>query len=540
MDLARSAAPVAVAFVEADDAITMVIAAGPNEAGVESIDLSQGADAGPQVVIRTTEGDVVSNFRADGIGSTRFPDGSVVSTQPAGDGVDLLLNSELVSHFSAAELDAAQRQFDDDLADAISSNADEANENAMSLVDPLGLRSMARSVLGQEENPLEYFVDRPVRINASVTVGVQYLADDPVAFAEAAHFGIIHTQQGCELPVCSSGPIDGSAVRVTAVAETPPPTEARESIGIFASRERCEAFRGLNSDIASTLGWANFLAPAPYAAAAQRTTDLAVASRMNHIAAVLTVATFVAGQVFSKPASVPCGVIAVADELVRNTAAQNAGKSVEISVTSAANDPDTLDAFTFSTETIKVFPFRDNGTLAGTVTIQVTAPTSAVTGEPETTEAQDEPTPPVAAPFPWVFHGTGLATQQIEMTFGAQENFSWQYQTDIRLVLNADGTVEFTETPAEQLDTRYLANCTNGQVASLPNSSQPQPVTRTGTHSNGTLAVGEPGDSGAFEGTYNDDFIEAEYTSTGASDCDGAGTVNYTSGRQFRIQRIDE
>ncbi|MCP3938637.1 MAG: hypothetical protein GY708_25085, partial [Actinomycetia bacterium] len=139
-------------------------------------------------------------------------------------------------------------------------------------------------------------------------------------------------------------------------------------------------------------------------------------------------------------------------------------------------------------------------------------------------------------PFPWVFEGEGVYHVEASLQFGAQGSYSLDVPLDLTVTLNDDGTIEYRSL-AEKQSTRRLANCTNGQFATLPNDREPVLDTYSGTHSNGTVHVVTPGTL-TFDANFTASELTGGYEVSGSTDCDGAGTHAWRIVVSFTLPRV--
>ena len=353
---------IAAAFVDTEPSSTLALSVGPNDAGIDWIDLS--LDADDQVTsIEVVAGD-------DRITIVGGDDGVSVSSRATGFWVDARVGDgeiTLVSAEGATTIPA-------DGPVPIEPDADGAARRS-----PVEFVTAAWRASAGEETPWTYMVDRPLSVVETVDVAVA--ADlDGERIAPSGSPPWLPTVAGCagspESTVsftCAPG-VDSIAVR----AEVPIPEESgyqgwkEGKLGIFASEARCEQWRGFAGTldrIATTYGAA---------------VSSWVGTKQPQIGLVLTGVFWLVDQtVMARINSVPCSTITVADELIEEYRDANAGFTVDLAVSgtplasySGGEDDPTL---AFSTESIAVQPFATPG--AATVVLAATSSDGAETAD---------------------------------------------------------------------------------------------------------------------------------------------------------------
>lgn len=181
----------------------------------------------------------------------------------------------------------------------------------------------------------------------------------------------------------------------------------------------------------------------------------------------------------------------------------------------------------------------------GTGGVPLEPATSTTTSEPAGTgdssvpeETVEPESDPADLALPWVFEGVGRSFGAISMGFGAGQRTSWDYPTDLTIIFNADGTIEYYSSLVEQPATSPSPNCGTGEIAMLPPRSVLSDEEYSGTHADGIVVVTTPGTL-TFEGTYTAEELTVSYDFANTSSCDGAGSVTYTGGATFIIPRVD-
>lgn len=137
--------------------------------------------------------------------------------------------------------------------------------------------------------------------------------------------------------------------------------------------------------------------------------------------------------------------------------------------------------------------------------------------------------------LPWVFEGTGVKRTVFSRYYGGQSNVTIEREFDMRITLNADGSIEYLEYPPEGQE-RTIYNCVTGEFQPNPDQT-PFPVIQfSGTHGDGTFTVVTRGTL-TYGGTYSASAIEGGYELTNTFElCDGSESP-ITMSLFFRIPR---
>jgi len=139
-------------------------------------------------------------------------------------------------------------------------------------------------------------------------------------------------------------------------------------------------------------------------------------------------------------------------------------------------------------------------------------------------------------PFPWVFEGTGIEHFEISTDFGAQSQVILDREVNLEIILNADGSIEYTSILAEGQSTTSPINCTNGEITKVPVEGPIVPHQYSGSHGDGVFTVVTPGTL-TFGGTYTASEIEGGFEVSNSSEC-GAGREYFLEVMLFRIPRV--
>lgn len=349
---------VAAAFVDSASTSHLALSLGPNDTGVDWIDVPLDADDQGTGLEVAAGDDRITIVGDDGRLS--------LWSQATGFWVDVQVGDDGVLTFTSEEgsesVDVAPSEPDAQGAGARVGQGDE-------------FMTAAFRATPDEETPWTYMVDRPLSVTETVEVAV--IADlDGQRIEPTGPTSWLPTVESCtgsaepSVTYTCRPAADSISVR----AEAPIPEETgiqgwkEGQLGVFASRKRCEQWRGFAGGLdrlVTTYGTA---------------VTTWVSTKQPQIGLLLTGAFWVIDQtVMANISSVPCTSITVADELVEQYRGANAEFTVDLSVSatplvsySGGTDGSTLE---FSTEEIALQPFADAA--ARTIVLTATDPAAA-------------------------------------------------------------------------------------------------------------------------------------------------------------------
>lgn|GEM_PF-4561569 len=323
----------ALAFVDTSLGSTLAVSVGPNDAGIDWVDIGLVEDRIASIVMARSDERAALYIEGENF---YFTAAGVAASGRLGGSEIVVVTADGAS---VEQIDASSRR--------LPSGAPGASRGATEGWEPVGLVSPLRDESVDAQESLEYMVDRPVVVTQSVDVPVSAVVDgaviDPTTLT-----GFALLVEGCTAgpssmggpPSASCAPASPSRLVVTTEVPLPPADSWKEEhLGIFASRERCEAWATLNGNVGTIVNWLGY-----GLATKVGSVEPAAGTLMSGVTAALS-------QVFSATGSVPCGTITVADELIEEFTSANTDVPVALSVSGDSFE------YAFDAARIEVYPF---------------------------------------------------------------------------------------------------------------------------------------------------------------------------------------
>lgn len=371
--------PVALAFVDTSQGSKMAISVAPNEAGIKWIDMTLDDHDQVSAILVEADDERISIVLEDDRFTMRVENADVVVAGQMGDDAVTIVAEGQMTRVPV------------DLSfEAPTTNGGELEQGAnIGLTPPV---QVASYIAGADATSLEYMVDRPLSITGTARIEVSAEATDgPVGFLP------IVTQcsgSAAATSVVTSCAPAGDDVIVTVelpiVRDQGRQALKEEHLGIFASRERCEAW----AKHVRSIGTLNTVLSAAMIQAIEKVIKnpvlaKAVAFRLKIVAGVM-------GAAYARSGTVPCGTITVADDLVKDYRDASADFTVEAAITGehlvnmTTGDGSHDENVTFSTETVSVLPFSASPS-ASVVLTATRSGTGDETSDEAATDDQAEP-----------------------------------------------------------------------------------------------------------------------------------------------------
>jgi len=378
-DLDETVEPVALAFVDSSQGSKMAISVAPNDAGIKWIDMTLDDQDQVTSVLVEADGERISIALDDDRFMMRFETADVaVSGRLGDDSVTVVSDGEILT----APMD-------------LSSFEQTANDGGEELEEGAGVRLTPSVKLagysagaGTGSSSLEYIIDRPLSVTGRVAIDVYAEATDgPVEVLP-----VVTQCSGSGSATTSATSCAPGTDNVVVTVEIPIARDAgfqalkEEHLGIFASRERCEAW----SKHVRLIGTLNTALSAAMAKAVEKVLKNPLVGKA--LAANIKLTATVMAAVYARSGTVPCGTITVADGLVKDYRAANADFTVDLSITGIPfitvtdNDGAEGEAISLSTETLSVLPFSTTSSASVVLTATRTG-----SGDEATADEQSEP-----------------------------------------------------------------------------------------------------------------------------------------------------